>query len=61
MIYQADMMHCRNERCKSKKSCYRFWLGKEAKSRKGLVSMFTLSDKVDKCELFLNIKNYENL
>ena len=56
--YQGDMMHCRNEKCKNKKKCYRYWLGQRAKYYSGLVTMYQLDEKVDKCEYFLDIKNY---
>ena len=56
--YQGDMMHCKNFKCTSRYKCYRFWLGERAKYYGGLVSMFTLDEKVDKCDNFLDIKDY---
>lgn len=51
-------MHCQNLKCSSKEICYRYWLGERAKCHPGIVTMYTLDDKVDKCEYYLNIKDY---
>lgn len=56
--YQGDIMHCQNLKCSSKEICYRYWLGERAKYHPGIVTMYTLDDKVDKCEYYLNIKDY---
>lgn len=56
--YQGDMLHCRNEKCSNKECCYRYWLGQRAKFYSGLVTMYTLDEKVDRCEYFLDIKDY---
>ena len=55
--YNSDMMHCRQEDCKKKKQCYRYWLGQRAVD---MVSMYspTAFDSAAKCELFLNIKDW---
>ena len=60
--YQHDMTHCNQERCTLKDKCYRFRLGKEIrKTSHRFASYYYPSPKKilgDKCEMFLDIKNY---
>lgn len=61
MMYQHDMLHCAQHKCKKKDQCYRYWLGKEIKySGFQYASYFHPEEPVtDGCEYFLNIKNYQ--
>lgn len=56
--YNSDIMHCRNDKCSNKEKCYRYWLGQRAKYYSGLVTMYKLDKKVDKCEYFADIKDW---
>ena len=56
--YQGDMMHCMNIKCTKRYCCYRFWLGERAKFYFGLITMLKKDEKCDKCEYFLDLKNY---
>lgn len=53
-IYNGDMMHCAQSKCKKSKKCYRYWLGQHAK---GLVSMYRPLE-FDNCKYFLDIKDF---
>ena len=56
--YQGDMLHCKNYKCGNREQCYRYWLGERAKYYGGLVSMLNKDEDMDKCEHFLDIRNY---
>ena len=46
--YQHDMMHCSQEDCKLKDTCYRYWLGQEMKNHDYQYASFYMpQDKED--------------
>lgn len=59
--YCGDMVHCSQTRCTKKEKCYRYWLGQEIKHpQPRLATFYYPSPKKlgDKCDMFLDIKNY---
>ena len=55
-LYTSDVMHCRQEDCKMKTKCYRYWLSQQKKD--GIVTMFLPDNTPENCEYYLNLKNY---
>lgn len=52
----GDMMHCRQDKCKKKDNCFRYWLGQHCK---GIALFYYPSEpKTEGCEHFLNVKDY---
>lgn len=61
MKYQHDMMHCSQDKCKLKDTCYRYWLGVELKNTDYQYASFYFpqnKEEMDNCEYYLDIKNY---
>ena len=54
--YQHDMMHCSQEECKLKNTCYRYWLGKELKNHDYQYASFYMpqnKEDIENCVFFI--------
>ena len=54
--YQHDMMHCSQDECKLKDTCYRYWLGQELKKQDYQYASFYMpenKEKIENCVYFI--------
>jgi hypothetical protein len=55
------MMHCSQEDCKLKDTCYRYWLGQELKNTEYQYASFYLpkdKEDIENCKYFEDLKSY---
>lgn len=59
MRYTHDMMHCSQEECKKKDTCYRYWLGQSFKNSGWRYASFYYPHEpvTEGCEHYINIEN----
>lgn len=55
-MYTSDVMHCRQDDCKKKNKCYRYWLGQQR--REGIVTMFNPKETPEDCKYFSDVNKY---
>ena len=56
-IYQNNMMHCSQDKCKKKDQCYRYWLGQNAR---GTATFYNPKEPVtDVCEFFIKKEYFD--
>ena len=55
MTYNHDMMHCSQDTCSKKDTCYRYWLGQEGKNSGYRYASFYHPDEpvTEGCEYYI--------